>query len=163
MATKKPAKISSSLARSEDATIQITFSIPFGQIKKAQERVATEIGQDIQVPGFRKGKAPIDKVIAQIPQNTLIEKTLAKVLPKLVAEVINEHKIKPAIYPKIELIKTQENSDWQIRAVTCELPKISLGDYKKTIADRAPTPSPKVHSKEEKEQEASKEEDDENN
>ncbi len=162
--TKAP---SASLAKSNDGTIQITFTIPFGQIKKAKEAAASEIGKNIQVPGFRKGKAPLDKVISQIPQNTLIEKTLGKILPKLLAAAINEHKIKPAVYPKFELVKAVEGEDWQIRAVTCELPEINLGDYKKIIAgalrakaiwtpDSAKTvgdKSDKKISKEEKEQE----------
>lgn len=168
---KKSTKTSSaSLAKSDNGTIQITFTIPFSQIKKTREEAGSEIGKDVQVPGFRKGKAPLDKIISQIPENTLIEKTLAKILPKLLAEAINEHKIKPAIYPKFELVKAVEGEDWQVRAVTCELPEINLGDYKKTIAGalRAKaiwTPDPaktagdksdKKMSKEEKEQEVIK-------
>jgi len=129
--TKKPA---SSFAKSDDGTIQITFTIPFDQIKKTREKVAAELGKEMEIPGFRKGKAPLDKILPRIPENTLIEKTLAKILPKLLAEAINKHKIKPAIYPKFELVKAVEGEDWQIRAVTCELPEIKLGDYKKTIA-----------------------------
>lgn len=168
---KKSTKTSSaSLAKSDNGTIQITFTIPFSQIKKTREEAGSEIGKDVQVPGFRKGKAPLDKIISQIPENTLIEKTLAKILPKLLAEAINEHKIKPAIYPKFELVKAVEGEDWQVRAVTCELPEINLGDYKKTIAgalrakaiwtpDSAKTvgdKSDKKMSKEEKEQEVIK-------
>ena len=165
---KKSTKTSSSsFAKSDDGTIQITFSIPFGQIKSTREKTASEIGKDIQVPGFRKGKAPLDKVISQIPQDTLIEKTLGKILPKLLAAAINEHKIKPAVYPKFELVKAVEGENWQIRAVTCELPEINLGDYKKIItgalraksiwtpdsAKTAGDKSDKKISKEEKEQE----------
>lgn len=146
------------MAKSDDGTIQITFTIPFSQIKKAKEAVASEIGKDIQVSGFRKGKAPLDKVISQIPENTLIEKTLGKILPKLLAEAINKHKIRPAIYPKFELVKAVEGEDWQVRAVTCELPEINLGDYQKTIAGalRAKpiwTPDFAKATKEKKEQE----------
>lgn len=132
---KKSTKaLSGSFAKSDDGTIQLTFTIPFKQIKSVREETAAEIGKDIQVPGFRKGKAPLDKVISQIPQDILIEKTLGKILPKLLGEAITKHKIKPAVYPKFELVKAVEGEDWQVRAVTCELPEINLGDYKKTIA-----------------------------
>jgi trigger factor len=158
------------VARSEDGTIQITFQIPYKKIKLARETAVKKLGENIQVPGFRKGKAPIEKVIPQIPQNTLIEKTLAQILPKLISEAINQHKIRPVIYPKLELIKATEGEDWQVRATTCELPKITLGDYKKTImgsaraktiwtpdsAKASPAKSDKELSKEEKEQEVIK-------
>lgn len=157
---QKPKEVSSSIAKSNDGTIQLTFSIPFNQIKEAREKVASEIGKDIQVPGFRKGNAPLDKVISQIPQNTLVEKTLGKILPKLIAEAIKEHKIKPAVYPRFELVKATEGEDWQIRATTCELPQINLGDYKKTIvgAARAKTIWTPDKDRQEKKKELTREE-----
>lgn len=121
------------LAKSDDGTIQITFTIAFGKIKKAREKVALEIGKNIEVPGFRKGKAPLTKILEHVPQNTLLEKTLSKILPELFAKTIKEHKIKPAIYPKFELISAKDNEDWQIRAITAEIPDIKLANYKEKI------------------------------
>ena len=123
--------------RSDDGTIQITFTIPYSDINKVQEEVAQEIGKDIEVPGFRKGMAPISKIIDHVSKQSLLEKTLSKILPRLVTDAINEHKITPAIYPKFELVKTVEGEDWQIRAITCELPEVTLGDYKKEISGLA--------------------------
>lgn len=132
MATKD--QIGSSLARQEDGTIQITFTIPPFVLEKTKSEVASELARDIEVPGFRKGKAPVAKVLDKIPQNSLTEKVLARILPKALAGAITKYKLKPAIYPKFELIKATLGDDWQVRAVTCELPEIDLGDYKKTIA-----------------------------
>src|SRR4030043_356465 len=73
----------STLARSSDGTIQITFTIPFSDIKK--------------------------------------------------------YMITPAIYPKIELISAEEEKDWQIRAITCELPDVDLGNYKRELSDKKKT------------------------
>ena len=141
MTTKKTntekSSANSVIAKSDDGTIQITFTIPYTDINEAQEGVAKEMGKDIEVPGFRKGMAPTSKVIDHVSKQTLLEKTLSKILPKLVAGAINEHKITPALYPKFELVKAVEGEDWQIRAVTCELPKIELGDYKKEISGAA--------------------------
>jgi len=132
-----PQKITSAIAKSDDGTIQITFAIPFPVIEEARKEAALEIGKDIEVPGFRKGKAPLDKLISHIPENTLLEKTLARIIPKVTADAINEHKIKPAIYPKFELLKAKEGSAWEIRAITCEIPEFELGDYKKTVGGGA--------------------------
>lgn len=128
------ASSTSTIAKSGDGTIQITFNIPFSLIKKNQKEVAEEIGKNIEVPGFRKGKAPLDKVVQKIPKNTLLEKTLERLLPKLFSDAMKKHKIKPAIYPKFELVKAKEDEDWQVRATTCEIPNIDLGSYKKGIS-----------------------------
>lgn len=132
-APKPTTKATSAVARSDDGTIQITFSIPYAQIEGARKEATLEMGKDVEVPGFRKGNAPLDKLLQHIPENTLLEKTLSKILPKLTADAINEHKIKPAIYPKFELLKAKEKEDWEIRAITCEIPEINLGDYKKAV------------------------------
>ena len=136
---KKNDKISYTVAKSKDGTIQITFNVPFKDIKKSREEVAKDIGKDLELPGFRKGMAPIDKVIDHIPQNTLIENVLRALLPEPLGKAIAEHKIRPAIYPKLELISANENENWQVRGTTCELPEVKLGNYKKIISDAAKT------------------------
>lgn len=128
--TPKSDRVSSTLAKSEDGTIQITYNIPYAIIKNKREKVAKELGKNLEVPGFRKGKAPLPKVIEHIPDNTLLEQTFSEILPGLISESIEEHKIKPAIYPKFELVSAKEGENWQVRAVTCELPEVELGNYK---------------------------------
>lgn len=159
----EPKTISSVIARESDGNVQITFTIPFALIKKAQDETVAEMAADIEIPGFRKGNAPLDKVATKIPQNTLIEHSLGHILPKALATAIEEHKLKLTIYPKFELVSAKDNEDWQIRGISCELPEIDLGDYKKNIAglsrasalwtpDKGNPEKPKKLTNEEKEQ-----------
>jgi FKBP-type peptidyl-prolyl cis-trans isomerase (trigger factor) len=77
--------------------------------------------------------APSDKLASHIPENTLLEKSLATFLPKLMSQAISKYKLKLATYPKFELVKAKDNEDWQIRAKTCEIPEFKLGNYKEKI------------------------------
>lgn len=145
-------KITSVIAKESNGNIQITFSIPFPLVKKAQDETLDEMAKDVEIAGFRKGKAPLEKVKEKIPQNKLLEHSLSHLLPKALADAINESKLKIAIYPKFELIKADENADWQIRAVTCELPEFDLGNYKDIVAGEIRSASLKKDlTKEEKE------------
>lgn len=128
-------KITSTVAKEDGGNIQITFTIPYSQISQAQEKVVEEYAKEAEIPGFRKGKAPIEKVKEKIPLAALTEKALAKILPGALSSAINENKIRPAIYPKFELISAKENENWQVRAVTCELPVVILPDYAKLIKE----------------------------
>src|SRR3990167_6119281 len=121
------------LAKSDDGGIQITFTIPYAVIEKEREEALKEYAKDLEIPGFRKGMAPLDKVREKVPAESLVEHTLRHILPRALADAIVEHKIKPAIYPKFELISAKEGEDWQIRAVTCELPEVNLGDYRAAV------------------------------
>ncbi|MFI5240858.1 MAG: trigger factor [Microgenomates group bacterium] len=129
--------ITSVVARENDGNVQITFTIPFTIIKVAQDETVAEMARDMTVPGFRKGKAPLDKVREKIQESTLIEHSLSHILPRALADAIKEHSVRIAIYPKYELISAKEGENWQIRALTCELPEIKLGDYKKEIQGAA--------------------------
>ena len=130
----KDKKVTSDINKSDDGTIEITYKIPFDRISKTREKVVDELGKDVEVPGFRKGKAPASKVIDHIPNHTLIEQTLGKILPELVGKTIKEEDIKPAIYPRFDLISAEEGKEWEVKATTCEIPEIKLGNYKKEIS-----------------------------
>lgn len=127
------------VARSEDGSIQVNFTIAFDEIDEARLKALADLAQDVEIPGFRKGMAPIEKAIEKISKEKILEKTLLGIIPELLAKAIKEEKIKPATYPKIELLKSEENEPWQVRATTCELPKFELPDYKKLITDMAAT------------------------
>ncbi len=131
--TQTSVKINSVVAREKSGDVQITFTIPFSVVKKAQDETVEEMAHDIQVPGFRKGKAPLDKVREKVSQEALIQHSLSHILPQALSDAIKEHDVKIAMYPKYELVSAKDNEDWQIRALTCELPEIKLGDYKKEI------------------------------
>lgn len=127
-------KITSVIAKESDGNVQITFTIPWNVVQKSQEETLIEMAKTIEIPGFRKGTAPVSKAKEKISQGALIEHSLSHLLPKALSEVITENKLKIAIYPKFELIKADEGNDWQIKGTTCELPEVTLGDYKKEVA-----------------------------
>lgn len=129
----------STIAKSDDGTIQITFRIPYSGIRKARESVLKKLAEGVEVKGFRRGKAPLSKVEEKLDQNSVLEKTLSLILPKLLSEAIEKYKIKPSMYPRFELIKAKPEEDWEIRAITCEIPEFELGDYKKIIKESLQT------------------------
>lgn len=146
---EKSQKITSAVARETDGNIQITFTIPYDLIKKAQDDTIEEFAKDIEIPGFRKGTAPLSKVRERVSQSQLIEHSLSHLLPQALSDAINEHKLKIAIYPKFELLNAKDGEAWQIRGITCELPEFELGDYKKEVAGALRADSIVVPGKEE--------------
>lgn len=122
-------------AKSDDGNIQITFTIPKNIIEDKKAEALKHLAQDTQLPGFRKGYAPLSKIEEVTPVEKLNEHILNLILPKALGEAINKYKFTPAIYPKFEIIAVESGKDWQLRALTCELPKIILNDYKSKILE----------------------------
>lgn len=121
------------VAKESDGTIQITFTIPKEQISENKKKALEELGKNIEVPGFRKGNAPIEKVEEHVAREKLIERTLSAVLPKMLSDALTNEKIAPSVYPKFELVSSPDGEDWQVRAITCVIPIFILGDYKEKI------------------------------
>lgn len=136
-AKQKISKISSTLARQDDGTVQLTITIPYVHVQKAREEALRHLIEGIEIPGFRKGKAPQDVALKHIEQQQLLNHTLQHLLPQSWAQAAEEHKLEPVLAPRFELISINEGEDWSVRAITCELPKVKLGDYKKKILGMA--------------------------
>lgn len=142
MSENKPNKtVSPTIAREDNGNIQITLSIPYKDVLEAKKSALEEIAKNIEIPGFRKGNAPISQVEKNVTESKVLEKALGKILPKAFSDIVEKENIKPIVYPKFELINAKENEDWQVRATTCELPNVELKDYKKLISDEAKTKS----------------------
>lgn len=132
-------KITSSLAKSDDGTVQITFSIPAGIVEKNKEIVLSQLAKDIEIPGFRKGKAPLTKVKEKVTEKVLLERILNRILPHELSHAFEIYKIKPVMYPKLELLSAKVGEDWQVRITTCEMPEVALGDYQTVFTNSVKT------------------------
>ncbi len=125
-------KITSSIKKLENGNIEILFSIPAGLVLSEKSKVLAEFGNDLTIAGFRKGKAPISKVEENISDEKVVEHILNHLLPQAFVNACEEHKIRPAIYPKFEVLKITTTKDltkdgvWEIKAVTAELPEVVL-------------------------------------
>lgn len=131
---KAAEQITSTLAKQEDGSVQITFLVPWSIVEKSKVQALETLAKETEIPGFRKGKAPVEKVKENLSESLVIEKALGKLLPEALGQALRQYKLAPAIYPKFELISAKEQEDWQIRALTCELPDVGLGDYKAKIS-----------------------------
>jgi FKBP-type peptidyl-prolyl cis-trans isomerase (trigger factor) len=136
MAAKKATKtnkITSSVAKTDDGTIQINITLPPEIVEAERKKVIEETVKTTVVPGFRKGKAPLSKVEEQIPEKDMRIQIVNSIAPQAFGQAINDNKIQPAIYPRIEILQAEKGKPWELRATTCEMPEIKLGDYKKDI------------------------------
>lgn len=118
-----------------DGTIELTFTIPWKTIKDTYEIVVDDFVKDAELSGFRKGKAPRKMVEDSLNKNTVYEEAIKRLIPKVYADAVEEHAIKPILMPQIELKEAKEDADWKIQAKTCERPNVEVGDYKKAVQE----------------------------
>lgn len=125
--------ITTALQKEPNGTIRLTITIPAGNVKKTWEEVLGEAVKNVEIQGFRRGKAPRKLAEEKVDKEKVREEVLKKLLPIAYAEAIRAHGIKPIINPKIHVEKLEEEKDWQFTALTCEAPIIKLGKYKEGV------------------------------
>lgn len=115
--------------------IEISLILPWQEIKTVYDRIFGLLLVEIELPGFRKGKAPQDLAAKQIEPTKVYEEVLKDVVPKVYADSIREHKLQPILSPKVEVLEAKENQDWKLKITTCEKPVVNVGNYQKAVAD----------------------------
>ncbi|CAN5176712.1 hypothetical protein BH09PAT1_BH09PAT1_0990 [soil metagenome] len=127
-------KPTTTLTRTEDGSINLHIVISQEKVKKATEQVMEQVVSTAKVPGFRPGKAPKKVVEDSTDLNKVRDEVLKKLVPEVYIEAIQEHNLKPIVNPKISIEKVDDDADWELTAVTCELPKVELGKYKDAVS-----------------------------
>ncbi len=134
----------SQLTKQTDGTIELLLTIPWEDVTKVYETVVTDMVNNAEIDGFRKGKAPRAKVEEKLDKTKVYEEALKKIIPDSYGKAVEEHKIHPIVQPKIELKEATEQKDWILRALTCEKPPVVLGEYKKAVTDLKASKAKKI-------------------
>lgn len=129
----KKTKKGKELVWQDKTTFELTITITASTIKSKYQEILKEAAKTIDLPGFRKGKAPLNLVEEKLNRDIIYQKTLEKALPKEYQEAIKRHQLSPIMEPKISLVSAKEGEDWVFKAVSCILPEINLPDYKAEI------------------------------
>ena len=132
------------LQRLPGNTIEIILTLPWDKIKISYDKIVEKSLAEIELSGFRKGKAPRELALKQIDKNKVFEKVVQELLPEAYAESISQNELKPIINPHIHLLDAEEGKDWKVKAVTCEKPAIEVGDYKGAVNRAKATKANKI-------------------
>ncbi|GAC1675696.1 MAG: trigger factor [Candidatus Acidiferrum sp.] len=108
---------------------ELELEIPVEDVSKATERVAKEIAKIANVPGFRKGKAPLSLIKKRFAEDIKGE-VLQSLVPERVEKAVNEQKLSPVSQPQVDQLDYNEGQPLKFRAVFEVMPEFELGNYK---------------------------------
>ena len=122
------------IEKKPDGTIEIKISLKWTLVKKERDLVIEEMSKTIDLPGFRKGKAPKKLVEEKLNKAKINDEIIRKLLPVAYSEIIKENNLRPIIDPQIHIDgELEEGKDWLFHAITCEMPEVDLNGYKAEI------------------------------
>lgn len=112
----------------EKSRVEVTVDVLEADWKAAQEKAFKHLAENVEVKGFRKGKAPADLVKQQIKPEKVFNEAVNSLLPKVYEEVLKEDNLRPFARPKVELPKFSDK-ELQIKFIIITAPEVELGRY----------------------------------
>ena len=115
----------------EKSRIAITGEIDTETFMSFKEKALDGFVDAVELPGFRKGKAPRDLVLKHIGDKAILEEMAELALAEVYPVVIKEEKIDAIGRPEITLTKIALDNPLGFKITTAVVPEIELPDYKK--------------------------------
>lgn len=125
--------MTTALTRLSGSAFELTLTVPWADVKTVYDKVFDELSAEIEIEGFRKGKAPKNLIEEKIDKNKIYSEVINRILPESYQKALEEHKLMPIVSPKIQIASAEEEKDWQFIAKAAEKPKVDLDGYQEAV------------------------------
>jgi len=119
----------------EHSQVVLDIEVEDERVERAVNQAYKRIVQRINVPGFRKGKAPRALVERMVGREALLEDAVEQLVPEVVEDAVKEQELVMVARPSLEVVSTQP---LQVKATVPVQPKVELGDYKSLKIEATP-------------------------
>lgn len=129
----KNSEITINFDKEEKSIVTITATIPESIVTKHKNDSLHHLGEGITIKGFRKGKAPLNKIEAEVIQQDLINHTLEHIFPDILKAVFKSKDLRLSGNPTLKSLTTPSNADWTITLDFPLVPTFELGKYEDAV------------------------------
>lgn len=110
--------------------VKVDITVPAKEAVEYYNNAAKRLAQYVNIPGFRKGKAPRNVVEQHIGEERIKHEALEAALPRVFSSVIKENNYDVVAQPYVESYNYQIGEDMTIVAKLELRPEVTLGEYK---------------------------------
>jgi len=112
--------------KTENSQAYLTIEMEPAEMEESLESSYRRLVKRVNVPGFRKGKAPRAVLERHVGQESLLNEALDEMLPRAYEKALKEQEIEPVARPEIEVVQTDPVI---FKAIVPLRPVVRLGDY----------------------------------
>lgn len=117
-----------------DATLKIT--LPAEEVNKGFKKAVAKIAGQVNIPGFRKGKAPRNIIEMHYGKEAVKQEAFELVANQCYTEALEQEKLIPVSDPKVEDSVFEDNKDMELTIKVTLKPEVKLGDYKELHVEK---------------------------
>lgn len=107
--------------------ISLIIEVEEERVEQARRRTARQISKEVDIPGFRKGKAPYEVVVQRLGERVFEQELVSELAEDLYREVLEEEEIVP--YAPGTLEETTFDP-MTLRFTVPLVPEVDLGDFR---------------------------------
>jgi trigger factor len=122
--------LQTTVAELSDSRVRVQVQVPPAEVKRRLERKAKQLGRELKLPGFRRGKVPPALVIQRVGREAVLDQAVRDSLAGWYAQAIQASGIVPVGDPQLDLSDLPgEGAELEFSIEIGVLPKAQLGDY----------------------------------
>ena len=119
----------SSVDQLNDTRVKVTVEVPFSELGPELDKAYQALAQQVNIPGFRRGKAPRQLIDARVGRGPVLEQVVNDMLPTRYGQAIEELDIKALGQPNIDITKLEDGDVIEFVAEVDVRPEFDLPDF----------------------------------
>jgi len=123
--------VKTSVTELPESRVRVDAEVASEEVERRLYQAARELGRQMKIPGFRKGKVPPPVVISRLGRDTVLDEALRKSLPSWYIDAIDDAGIAPVGDPQLDVGELPgEGEPLAFSIEIGVLPVAKLGEYK---------------------------------
>lgn len=114
----------------ENSQVKLEITVEAEKFEEAMQKAFFRNAKHFNVPGFRKGKAPRNRVEQYYGESVLYEEAFNIAVPEVYDQVLKENNIDAVSNPEIDISQIGKGKDLIFTAIVTVKPEVKLGKYK---------------------------------
>ena len=110
---------------------EFTGEISAEKFDSYRSHAIEHVGGNLEIPGFRKGKAPESVIEKNVPEMAILEEMANHAIMDMYPKLLEEHKVAAIGSPAVQITKIAKNNPLGFVIRTAVMPEVKLPDYKK--------------------------------
>ena len=119
----------SSVDQLNDTRVKVTVEVPFSELGPELDKAYQALAQQVNIPGFRRGKAPRQLIDARVGRGPVLEQVVNDMLPTRYGQAIEELDIRALGQPNIDITKLEDGDVIEFVAEVDVRPEFDLPDF----------------------------------
>lgn len=119
----------------------LEVEIPPENVSEGVEAAIRKFNQKVDIPGFRRGKAPRTMLERFVGKDALLEEAVKELVPDAYAKAVDQAGVTPITRPEIKVDEVKEGEPLRFVATVDLMPEVKLADYQSI---RLPYNNPEV-------------------